>query len=109
MYSFSIKSRKYETQTDLEKVHDTPRLHVGDASYHKRGYHNPADVKNWMAILAEHNRTAGVFDYNYNQNFYSHCADIDQEAYIIIGQGASHYAHKHYENGHILSQENKRA
>ena len=27
VYAFSIKSRKYEEQTDMEKVMDTPRMH----------------------------------------------------------------------------------
>ena len=66
VYDFSIKTRKYETQTDLERVRDTPRLAPGDAQYHRHGKVSPKEVKTWMAILSEHNREPGVFDYNYN-------------------------------------------
>ena len=44
----------------------------------------------------EHNREPGVFDYNHNQNFYSHYADIDQEAYLTVGARMSNYAHLTY-------------
>ena len=50
----------------------------------------------------EHNRAPGVFDYNFNQNFYSHHADIDQEAYLVVGPGGDpHYAHTSYISGKI--------
>ena len=52
----------------------------------------------------EHNRAPGAFDYNYNQNFYSLHPEIDQEAYLIIGDKGSNYAHQEYGNGEILDQ-----
>ena len=55
----------------------------------------------------EHNRLPGSFDYNYGQNFYSTFPEIDQEAYLIVGDRGSKYAHKTYENGKIMSPENK--
>ena len=37
VYSFSLKSRKYETQTDLERVYDTPRLDCSEPQYSRHG------------------------------------------------------------------------
>ena len=41
----SIKARKYETQTDLEKVHDHPRLSPTGDMYAKAQRMNTKDVK----------------------------------------------------------------
>ena len=41
----------------------------------------------------EHNREPGVFDYNYQQPFYSHYQEIDQESYLVIGDRKSKGAH----------------
>ena len=54
----------------------------------------------------EHNRAPGAFDYNYNQNFYSHNNDIDQEAYLVVGARDSKYAHSRFENGRIELAQN---
>ena len=105
VYAFSLKASKYETQTDLQKVNDTPRLKTnGDNWDITYDMVNPAEIKTFTTILQEHNRQPGVFDYNYNQNFYSHNNDIDQEAYLIVGQKGSHYAHQQYENGQVLNK-----
>ena len=55
----------------------------------------------------EHNRTPGVFDYNFNQPFYSHYQEIDQEAYLVIGDRKSKRAHDSYQDGVIRSQSDK--
>ena len=55
----------------------------------------------------EHNRTPGVFDYNYNQNFYSSYPEIDQEAYLVVGAKQSRYAHQQYADGQVHSPETK--
>ena len=66
---------------------------------HKR---YPAEnVRTFCQIMMEHNREPGVFDYNYGQNFYSHHADIDQEAYLVVGARGSHYAHTSYGSGEV--------
>ena len=101
-----MKAKKYETQTDLEKVHDHPRLTPQGDMRDKRGIVNPRDVKTFVQILMEHNRAPGAFDYNYNQNFYSHNNDIDQEAYLVVGARDSKYAHSRFENGRIELAQN---
>ena len=45
VYPFSLKARKYETQTDLEKVHDHPRLSPTGDMYTKAQRMNSKDVK----------------------------------------------------------------
>ena len=57
------------------------------------------DVRTFTQIVMEHNRIPGTFDYNYGQNFYSTFPEIDQEAYLVVGDKNSHYAHTSYENG----------
>ena len=104
-YSFSLKSRKYEGQTDLEKVMDSPRLSATGKMPEKYQKVAPADVKTMVQINMEHNRQPGVFDYNFGQNFYSHHAEVDQESYLIIGAKGSHYAHQRFENGQQLAKE----
>ena len=66
VYEFSLKSRKYSTQTDMERVMDTPRLSPVGNMANKHGMVNPADVKIFCQISMEHNREPGVFDYNHN-------------------------------------------
>ena len=75
--------------------------------HEKRGKVAAKDVRTLTQIVMEHNRTPGVFDYNYGQNFYSHHEDIDQEAYLVIGDRKSKYAHETYGDGVIHSPENK--
>ena len=36
-------------------------------------------------IASEHNRTPGLFDYNFKQDFYSLHPEIDQESYLVVG------------------------
>ena len=55
----------------------------------------------------EHNRIPGTFDYNYGQNFYSTFPEVDQEAYLTVGDHNTFYAHTTYGNGKIMSPENK--
>ena len=83
----------------MEKVMDTPRLSPTGDMWHKRGKIDPADVKMISNIVMEHNRMPGAFDYNFNQNFYSHNNDIDQESYLILGAKGSHYAHQSFQDG----------
>ena len=75
--------------------------------YEKREKLPPADVRQFVSIMMEHNRQPGVFDYNYGQNFYSHHSDVDQEAYLVVGARKSHYAHKSYQDGKIMAPEMK--
>ena len=65
-HDFSIKARKYESQTRLEQVNDTPRLSPQGDMAHKHGRESPKDVRTVTQILMEHNRMPGVFDYNYS-------------------------------------------
>ena len=44
-YDFSIKTRKYETQTRLEQVMDTPRLNPTGDMAAKRSRATPKDVR----------------------------------------------------------------
>ena len=74
---------------------------------HKYKKTSSKDVRTFCQIMMEHNREPGVFDYNYGQNFYSHHADIDQEAYLIVGARGSNYAHKQYPTGKIQAPEMK--
>ena len=104
VYAFSLKAKKYETQTDVEKVMDIPRLSNSGTPNSKARMVPAADVKTFVQIAIEHNREPGVFDYNYGQNFYSHHNDIDQEAYLVVGAKDSHYAHKTYANGQVMSE-----
>ena len=46
----SIKARKYETQTDLERVMDTPRLTPTGNQYEKKKIVPPQQVKMMVAI-----------------------------------------------------------
>ena len=68
---------------------------------------NSKDVKTFTQIALEHNRMPGVFDYNYDQNFYSHHNDIDQETYLVLGDRNSKYAHEHFEMGSVQDETNK--
>ena len=45
VHDFSLKARKYETQTDIEKVHDTPRLTPTGMMQSKRGYVPAGEVR----------------------------------------------------------------
>ena len=67
----------------------------------KRGFVEPKHVRSFVQIVMEHNRNAGDFDYNYPQNFYSTFPEIDQESYLVVGQGKTKKAHLSYEDGKI--------
>ncbi len=97
-----------ETQTDMERLRDTPRLQVTGDRYAAEKKVDPSRVKTLFNIINEHNREPGVFDYNYGQNFYSHNADIDQEAYLVVGAGRSHYAHSQNTDGNIETEKSRR-
>ena len=107
VYDFSIKTRKHETQTEFERVMDTPRLNPTGNMREKRSMVPTQDVRNLVQITMEHNRQPGVFDYNYQQPFYSHYQDIDQESYLVIGDRKSKRAHESYQDGLIRSAESK--
>ena len=107
VYGFSIKARKYSEQTDLEKVLDTPRLSPTGNMLQKKKAVDGKDIRTFTQIAMEHNREPGVFDYNHNQNFYSTFPEIDQEAYLVVGDKNSKGAHKSYANGKVMSPENK--
>ena len=49
-YAFSLKAKKYETQTDLERVMDTPRLTPTGNQYEKKKIVPPQQVKMMVAI-----------------------------------------------------------
>ena len=104
-YAFSLKAKKYESQTDLDRVMDSPRLSPTGSMPHKYNKVAAADVNTIVQINMEHNRQPGVFDYNFGQNFYSHYAEVDQEAYLIVGAKGSHYAHQKFQNGQKMSRE----
>ena len=106
VYAFSLKAQKYENQTDLEKLNDHPRLSPTGNMNDKREKIPAADVRMIQKITMEHNRTPGVFDYNYGQNFYSLYPEIDQEAYVTIGSRDSKYAHKEFQSGKIHDKRN---
>ena len=107
VYDFSIKARKYSTQTDAERVYDTPRLNPTGNMSNKNHEVYQKDVRTFVEIVREHNREPGVFDYNQGQNFYSLYPEIDQEAYLVVGDRDSRDAHKSYQSGRILSSETK--
>ena len=86
---------------------DTPRLTPTGNMLQKKEAVDGKDVRTFTQIAMEHNREPGVFDYNHNQNFYSTFPEIDQEAYLVIGDKNSKGAHKSYANGKIMSPENK--
>ena len=65
------------------------------------------DVRTMVQIAMEHNRMPGVFDYNYDQNFYSHFPEIDQEAYLVMGARDSKYAHQHFPTGKVMDSSHK--
>merc|ERR1712071_415425 len=52
VYEFSLKGRKYETQTDMERLNDTPRLRttgrIWEGQYDRM---HPKDVKTLTTIL----------------------------------------------------------
>ena len=56
VYDFSLKARKYETQTDMERVNDTPRLHITGNISENQGVVKAHDVKTLTSIVNEHNR-----------------------------------------------------
>ena len=91
----------------MDRVLDTPRLKANGNRQDSDGKVNPGHVKTLFNIVNEHNRTPGVFDYNHGQNFYSHHAEVDQESYLVLGEGKSHYAQQNYENGRIMSEKSR--
>ena len=99
VYNFSMKAQKYSQQTERERVLDTPRLSPNGAFNEKNKMHEAKDVRTFIQILREHNREPGVFDYNAGQNFYSTFPEIDQEAYLMVGDKRSRYAHARWADG----------
>ncbi len=104
VYDFSLKAQKYEGQTDEEKLNDHPRLNPKGLMTNKRYKVDPKDVRTFVQVAMEHNRSPGDFDYNYPQNFYSTFPEIDQESYLVVGDRQTHYAHVSYQDGKVHSQ-----
>ena len=59
----------------------------------REGIETPAAVRTIVMIASEHNRPAGLFDYNYPQFFYSLYPDIEQETYISVGGTSKRRVH----------------
>jgi hypothetical protein len=89
VHDFSIKQRKYDSQTEEERIHDAPRLRRSGKHNNNEGKMEPVDVRSFISVVTEHNRQPGVFDYNFNQNFYSTFPHITRTSYITLGGGAS--------------------
>ena len=85
---FSIKQRRYATQTRSEQVRDTPRIITSSNMHTRRNLTDPKDVRTLNYILREHNREPGSFDYTYPQEFYSLMPEIDFDAYVVLGSNA---------------------
>jgi hypothetical protein len=92
-YDFSIKKAKYALQTPEEAVADSPRLRPKESAEYCRDHVQPKDIRSFVSIVTEHNRTPGVFDYNYSQNFYSTFPEVERESYITLGGKASRRVH----------------
>ena len=89
MYDFSLKKRKYASQTREETYSDLPRLRTVSTIEGKQGKMEPKNVRLLVDIVKEHDRVPGTFNYDYPQNFYSLYPEIDQEAYIVLGSNQS--------------------
>ncbi len=93
IYDFSLKRRKYATQTLEEKVDDTPRLRCVHGRDAQEGLMESKEVETLVSISREHNRLAGAFDYKYPQTFYSLYPEIDQETYVTVGNSDKRRVH----------------
>jgi len=65
VHEFSIKQRKYDAQTDEERVFDTPRMRTSSSKHTRNGLMQPQEVRTLISIMKEHNRAPGVFNYNF--------------------------------------------
>ena len=59
---------------------------------------NPKEVRDFILIVTEHNRTPGVFNYDYPQTFYSTFPEIETETFVTIGGKASRRIHNESDN-----------
>ena len=84
-YVHSMKAKKYANQTKSERVRDTPRLSTSSQRDERVGFEKPEKVQSLLWFAREHNRTPGVFDYDFPQDFYSIHPEIDFDAYYVIG------------------------
>jgi hypothetical protein len=88
-YDFSLKRRKYDSQTREEQIKDHPRIVTGHSREMREGLASPKEVRTIVAIASEHNRQPGAFDYNVPQTFYSLFPEIEQETFITLGGSAA--------------------
>ncbi len=86
VFEHSMKREKYAQQSKLDRIEDTPRVRTNVSSSVRVGLKAPKDIRTISLIAREHNRTPGVFDYDYPQDFYSSYPDIDADAYVTIGK-----------------------
>ena len=98
-YPFSIKSAKYAAQSREEAINDMPRVRTkSDMIYGNNKVVQPKQVRDFIAIVSEHNRQPGVFDYNFTQNFYSTHPEIEYESYVTLGGKAQRRVFKQMQN-----------
>jgi len=93
VYDFSIKQRKYDAQSDVERVNDIPRLVTVSSKAEQNDMMQPKDVRTLVSIMSEHNRAPGSFNYNFPQNFYSTFPEIERESFVTLGSGHSRRVH----------------
>lgn len=55
-YDFSIKTRKYATQTPEERLDDTPRMRTQESKNRQKGVMKGSEVNTLVRIVKEHNR-----------------------------------------------------
>ena len=102
VYDFSIKSKRYSTQTRSEKVRDTPRIILTGNKYERKWLFDTQKLQTFTYILREHNRVPGKFDYNYEQDFYSCYPEIDFDSYVTVGSNQRRGVEYAYDHGEDL-------
>lgn len=76
-YEFSLKQKKYDSQTTEEKFADHPRIVTGHTREMREDMTTAKEVRTLVSIASEHNRQPGSYDYNYPQTFYSLYPEIE--------------------------------
>ena len=76
-YKFSLKQKKYDSQTTEEKFADHPRIVTGHTREMREDMTTAKEVRTLVSIASEHNRQPGSYDYNYPQTFYSLYPEIE--------------------------------
>lgn len=76
-----------------------PRVRTkSDMIYGNNKVVQPKQVRDFIAIVSEHNRQPGVFDYNFPQTFYSTHPEIEYESYVTLGGKAQRRVFKQMQN-----------